>query len=146
MTETPERDDGLLAELDTVLAPDPLPAGLIERAEGLVDFMGTDRELVELLEGEPVGVRGTSGAELAFATETGSLSVELTEERGELRGQLLAGEVTGVGLQRPTGETTTVEVDELGRFRFAAVPAGPARLVLRVPGTDRPATTDWFVL
>jgi hypothetical protein len=136
----------MLADLDAALGPDPLPAGLIERAEGLVDFMDTDRELLELLDGEPAGVRGAAGTELAFETGTGSLSLELSQEPGGLRGQILAGEVVSAGLQRPSGDTTSAEVDELGRFRFAPVPSGPARLTLRLSGTDRPVTTDWFVL
>jgi hypothetical protein len=153
-----EPDHHLLAELGDALGPDTPPADLIERAEGLVDFMGTDRELVELLDGaaaEVAGLRASAGAStdaltfettLTFETAAGSVSLELSPEPEGLRGQVLAGEITTAGLQRLTGEVATVEVDELGRFGFPAVPAGPARLVLRLPGADRPAMTDWFVL
>jgi hypothetical protein len=151
MEPMPADDAHLLAELREALDPDPPPAGLVERAEGLMEFMRIDRELAALLDAEGAELAGTRGAVTAsehlfrFEVDDGSVSLELTADRERLGGLVLAGELTGIALERLTGDVVTAAVDELGRFSFGRVPPGPARL--RLLGTAaQPVTTDWFVL
>jgi hypothetical protein len=138
----------LLAELGRALGSDPIPAGLVERAEELLALKDLDSALVELLDrsaAEPAGMRGgTARTRLEFEVGDGSVALELVPERDRLVGQVLAGELTAVALERRTGVVATAEVDELGRFSFDHVAAGPARL--RLVGGAAPVTTDWFLL
>lgn len=156
MTETfdgepASADDARLIErLGRALGPDPAPEGMLGRLEGLLAFRDVDRELMQLLQDaapEPAGMRGTAGVQdrLAFELGDGSVSVELVPERGLLRGQVLAGEVTEVALERLAAESRTSAVDALGRFTFDDPAAGPARLRLRGRATG-PWTTGWFLI
>jgi hypothetical protein len=143
-------DAALLERLRAALGPEPLPEGLLARAEGLFAFRDADRELLELLQeaaAEPAGLRGGPGApgRLTFELEGGAVSVEVVLERDALRGQVVAGTVTEVGLERLAEEVRAEPVDPLGQFSFADPAPGPARLRLRGGGA-RPMTTDWFVL
>ena len=158
MSDTPEEplpaeDARLLDELRAALGADPMPPGLVARAEGLVAFAGVDRELAELLEAsaaEPAGVRGgpaEAAQPLVFEVADGSIGVEVVIGRDRLDGQVHAGTLAEVALERPGGDIVTGPVDELGRFAFTPVAAGPARLRLRPHGeAGRPVTTDWFLV
>jgi hypothetical protein len=145
----PAEDDRLLAELGRALGPDPLPAGLAARAEGLLALAGLDGELAELLEAaaEPTGVRGTPDAadRLLFEVAGGAVAVELVLGRDRIDGQVIAGAPTEVALERPHDTAAAATIDDLGRFGFDSVAAGPARLRLR-GGPAGPVTTDWFLL
>lgn len=149
--EPPSAEDAaLLAQLRAVLGPDRLPDGFLTRAEGLLTFRDVDRELLELLQesaAEPAGLRGGLGApgRLVFELGGGAVSVEVVLERDALRGQVLAGSVTEVGLERLAEDVRVTGVDALGQFSFADPAPGPARLRLH-GGGRRPMTTDWFVL
>jgi hypothetical protein len=142
-------DARLLAELGRALGPDPLPAGLVARAEGLLALAGLDGELAELLEAaaEPAGVRGTPDAadRLLFEVAGGAVAIELVLGRDRIDGQVIAGAPSEVALERPGGAAAAATVDELGRFGFDSVAAGPARLALRGAPAG-PVTTDWFLL
>jgi hypothetical protein len=142
------RDARLLAALGEALGSDRLPAFLVENAEELIVLKDLDSALVELLDqpaAEPVGMRGGSGYPLLqFEAADGSVAVELAPERDRLVGQVLAGELTGVALESRSGVVATATVDELGRFSFDQVTAGPARL--RLLRGAAPVTTDWFLL
>jgi len=152
--ETPDDDPvpaRLLRELGAALGQDRLPAGLVERAEQLVDFLDFDRTLVALLEEsgtELVGVRGATDEagrpQLSFESADRSVSLELVLDRDALRGQLLAGTVTEVVLERPDRTVQPAAVSELGRFDFGPVSAGPARL--RLGSAAHAVTSDWFTL
>jgi hypothetical protein len=143
----PAEDAGLLAELSEALGRDPLPAGLLDRAEGLLAWMDVERELAGLLDDADVELAGTRGGVttgLVFATPGGDVAVEVTFEDGGLAGQVLAGEPASVLLERSDGSTTTVPVDELGRFGVQRPDRGPVRLHLpAAPG--RTVVTDWFM-
>jgi len=145
----PAEDARLLAELGQALGPDPLPAGLIDRAGGLLALAGLDGELAELLEeaAEPAGVRGApdTGDRLLFEVAGGAVAVELVLGRDRVEGQVIAGAPAEVALERPDGTAATATIDDLGRFGFDSVAAGPARLALR-GGPTGPVTTDWFLL
>lgn len=174
MTQTPEpelspAEARLLAGLRDALDVDAPPAGLVERAEGLVAYFELDSDLAALLD-EPApelaGVRGPAGTDdrLTFETADGSLSVEVVLSRERLSGQVLAGDGVQVVLETLAGAQLTAAVDPLGRFRFDDPPAGPARLCWAParptsspepatpaatkpsPPTEAPVTTDWFLL
>jgi hypothetical protein len=149
----PAEDARLLDELRAALGDDPAPPGFIARAEGLVAYAGVDRELAELLEtaaAEPAGLRSRPDAAaqpLVFEVADGSISVELVIGRDRLDGQVHSGTLTEVVLERPGGDIRSSGIDELGRFAFTPVAAGPARLRLRSPGDPtRSVTTDWFLV
>jgi hypothetical protein len=150
-----DQDARLLEQLGQALGPDPLPAGLVGRAEGLLAYAGLDRDLAELLEeaaAEPAGVRGPveAGERLVFEVADGSVTVELVVRRDRLDGQVLAGTPTEAVLEWRGGGTAATAVNQLGGFSFepgAGEPlrSGPARLLLR-GGPSRPVTTSWFLL
>jgi hypothetical protein len=146
----PTDDLRLLTDVGRALGSDPLPAGLIERAQALGELRDVDRDLADLLDdaaSELTGTRGqlTAGSRLAFELADGSVSLELVARDGGLRGQLLCGNPAAVVLETTGRAELAAAVDDLGRFSFTAVPPGPARLRLRGAGT-RPVTTDWFLL
>jgi hypothetical protein len=137
----------LLADLGRALGPDPLPSGLIERAEQLLAYRDLDADLAALRDeaaAEPAGLRGGAPTtRLRFDLADGSVAVELDPQRDRLAGQVLVGDVTEVVLERPTGGEESTTVDDLGRFVFRAVPPGPTRLRLHGPGLS--VTTEWFL-
>ncbi len=146
----PAQDARLLERLGAALGPDPLPEGLHRRLDGLLALRDLDRELLELLQGaapELAGMRGPVDlpGRLAFELGNGSVSVELTIERDQLHGQVLAGNVVEVTLDRLGGQSRIAAVQALGRFSFEDLAPGPARLRLR-GGETRSLTTDWFLL
>jgi hypothetical protein len=153
-----ERDDDavsaeeadLLAALGGALGRDAVPPGLVDRAEALFSVRDLDSDLAGLLDGaaaERAGMRGgTVGSGLRFAVADGVVVVEIElPATGVVTGRVLAGEVTTLALERPTGTATTVAVDELSGFAFASTERGPARLRLTL--TDgAPVRTDWFLI
>lgn len=143
-----------LDELRAAFGRDPLPGGIVERAEGLVAWFDVDDELVAVLEehrDELVGTRGLAPTS-TFATSDGDAVVEIEVVRADdgdhVVGQLLVGGADRASLVDATGSVVqAVDVDELGRFELVvdADVHGPhrLRLVARVGTT---VSTDWFVL
>ncbi len=141
----------LLAELGQALGPAAPPPGLVARAEALVVFADFDRQLARLIQAEsaePAGTRGAATATEAvrFQVDDGSVAVEVLAARGRLEGQVVAGAVTEVVLERVAGAAVTAAVDDLGRFAFEQPAAGPVRLRLHgVHIGPTPVATDWFL-
>jgi hypothetical protein len=146
--ELSARDARLLHALGRALGPDPLPDRLVERAAQLLALRDLDATLLMLTESataEPAGMRGdTTRSPLEFATGDGSAAVELAPGLDRLVGQVLAGDAIEVALESRSGARATAAVDELGRFTFERVAAGPARL--RLLGGATTPVTDWFLL
>lgn len=104
------------------------------------------------LQADPVGVRSGGGPRLVtFGAGEGddecSVEVEVgVEPSGTLR---LVGLVVPTGPAsldvRHPGGSVNVDVDDLGRFRAAGVPAGPLSLVLHLHG-ERTAATEWVTV
>lgn len=149
--ELPTGDAELLRALGAALGPDDLPAGLVDRALELLAVADLDRELTALLEqaasaAEPTGVRGENATAepVTFSSPDGAITVEVELDRDTIRGQLIGPDAAVVTLERTTGASLDAVVDALGRFTFAELAPGPARLRVRV--ADAAITTDWFVV
>ena len=77
-----DADRELLAALGEAWGDDPLPVGIIDRADGLLTWADVDEELAELLEtssAETAGTRGASlsGAVLEFQVADGTVLFEV---------------------------------------------------------------------
>jgi hypothetical protein len=145
-------DRELLSALAEAWGDDPLPDGIIERAEALLTWAGVDEELAELLESastEPAGTRGAGGASAPAAVEfqvgDGSVVIEVSLGAAAVEGQVLGVAATEVVLERPTGDAGSSPVDDLGRFSIADPGAGPVRLRV-VTGSANEVRTDWFAI
>jgi hypothetical protein len=145
----PADEARLLDALGRALDPDPVPAGLVGRAEELFILRDVDAAIAELLDqpvAEPAGMRGGGdGGRLQFESADGSVALELVPEPDRLVGQVLSGNLTEVALERPSGTVVTGIVDGLGRFSLDHSGTGPGRLRL-IGATADPIATDWFLL
>ena len=145
----PADEARLFEALGRALGPDPLPTGLVERAEELIILRDLDAAVAQLLDepaAEPAGMRGGGGSgRLQFEVADGSVVLELVTEPDRLVGQVLTGDLTGVALERPAGTVATCVVDDLGRFSLDHTGTGPGRLRL-IGATAGPIATDWFLL
>jgi hypothetical protein len=145
-----DADRELLAGLDDALGDDPLPVGIIDRADGLLTWADVDEELAELLEtsnSETAGTRGASlsGTALEFQVADGTVVLEVDLARGGVEGTVLGIEVDVIVLERPGGASDTTPVDALGHFSFPDPEPGAVRLRIAV-GTGADVRTDWFVI
>jgi hypothetical protein len=156
-SEDPRTDEHtLLRDLGSALGPDPLPAGLLDRAEQLILLRDLDADLAEQLDdvaAEPAGARGAvtgSAGQLWFAVADGSVTVEIRPGRRGTGGTLsLEGVLHGdladtVDLLNTTGLVSSTSPDPMGRFTIDAAPDGP--LSLRLHFGTRVVRTGWFVL
>lgn len=142
-------DQALLEELRVAASVmDGPPAHLLEAARAAFVWRTIDEELAHLqfdsLAGSEVLVRssGASGVHLSFATTEASIEVDVTTEA--ILGQVVPAEATEVVLLHSSGERVAGPCDELGQFHFPGRPAGPIRLVVRLPGGD--VVTEWFTV
>jgi len=148
--EMSDADRELLAALAEAQGDDPLPVGIIDRADGLLTWADVDEELAELLEtssAEQAGTRGASLSEevLEFQVADGTVVIEVDLGRRGVEGQVLGTDVDVIVLERPGGESNTAPVDELGHFSFPDPEPGTVRLRIAArTGTD--VRTDWFVI
>jgi len=142
-------DARLLAALNEMYDhDDPVPAGVLDAARGAFLWRDIDAELARLLEDSPLVGQSTRAAGdqrlLTFEAEHLTFVVEATELA---HGRKLVGQVVPAGprelwLESAGGERAAAEVDELGRFSLAQLPAGPARLRCELPdGTC--VVTEW---
>ena len=144
-----DADRELLAALGDAWGDDPLPVGIIDRADGLLTWADVDEELAELLEtsaAETAGTRGASvsGTVLEFQVADGTVLIEVDLGGDAVAGQVLGVDVDVVVLERPGGESDTAAVDELGHFSFPDPEPGAVRLRIAAGSTD--VRTDWFVI
>jgi hypothetical protein len=146
-----DADRELLAALGEACGDDPLPVGIIDRADALLTWADVDEELAELLETSSTELAGTRGAStsdtvLEFQIADGTVLIEIDLARGGgVEGQVLGTEVDVIVLERPGGESDTTPVDELGHFSFPNPEPGAVRLRIAV-GTGTDVRTDWFVI
>jgi hypothetical protein len=150
-----ERDDDELEEELRRLAGrvDPVPPELLRAAAGAFTWRDIDAELAELVfdslldADEAALVRGSPDRRLvSFAAGGLTIDVEVTAT-GPARtvmGQIVPARRGQIDLRR-SGDTVTIEADELGRFRSGPLPPGPLSLRLRTED-GAPVVTDWLSL
>lgn len=146
--EVTDAERSLLGPLGAALGDDPLPGGIVERAEALVTWFGVDDELVALLEEQSEEMAGTRGGAtgMSFATPDGTTEIEIGFDGPTVVGHVLIGAAVEVHLIDATGaDVATTPIDELGRFDLAVNVQGPHRLRF-IAGEGNTVVTDWFVL
>ena len=141
----------LLARLRALAAShDPVPAEAVAAARSAIAWRTMDAELAELTEDSSVdsglaGVRSTDvPALLTFESANLTVEIEILQAGTSRRllGQIVPPGPGQVDVDQG-GATTTVEADEVGRFRADLGGAGPVRLRCRVD--TRVVETDWFL-
>ncbi|WP_151524513.1 hypothetical protein [Serinicoccus kebangsaanensis] len=147
-----EVDMRLLEDLrETVDRLDPCPAGLPDRVKFALTVQALQAEVAELI-GRPMALTRGGDEEpdqtmtVTFSTDSVSIMVTVGpagDGTARVDGWLTC-EADEVQLARPDGTSETAAVRE-GRFVFAAVPTGPAYLVVHPPG-ERTVITPTFTL
>ncbi|TDE00107.1 carboxypeptidase regulatory-like domain-containing protein [Jiangella asiatica] len=147
-------DEQLLDRLREVLeATDPPPPALVDAAKASLAWRTVDAELAELV--------ADSTTELAAAVRAADPPRLLTFTAGEtivvlevvgdadarrVMGQILAPAPAAVEVRHAAG-ALSVDADADGRFRAAAVPAGPISVTCRFPDGARPTVvTSWVTI
>lgn len=128
-------DEALLEDLREALRPLPSPPpDVVAAAKSLYTWRTVDAELAALVYDSDLDdalltrLRSDAAGGRTLVYEVPGLSVELDVSGGGLVGQVLPPQPLDVEVQVPSGTGSRVEVDELGRFLVAPVPAGPVRL------------------
>jgi hypothetical protein len=151
-------DDELLEELRTLLGQaDPPPPEVTEFARAALGWRQLDADLAELLadsalEREGAGATRSTGTDrrrLTFRAPALSIDLEISAEgdRRYVSGQLAPpSPASTVEVQAVDGSIqSTVEADELGRFRVELGTTGPIRLRVFLEGSGEPdVVTSWF--
>jgi hypothetical protein len=148
-------DETMLDELRGLVASvDPVPERLDEAARAAFPWRTVDAELAELMrdsaEAEALAVRsvGTGPRLLSFESPRVAIEAEVTalgpRER-RLAGQIVPPLAATVALEQG-GARLTAQADELGRFAFERVGAGPARLRATLPDGGMEIATPWTSL
>ena len=125
--------DGIRAIFERV---DPMPADLPERVRFALAMRGLESELARLVTDEDprlVGARGTEQSRtVTFDSASLSIVIRIEENKnGSVRvdGWLAPPQPREIEMQA-AAETLSVSSDDQGRFAFAEVPPGTARLVI----------------
>ena len=121
---------------------DPMPAGLPERVRFSLAMRGLEAEVARLAAEEDSRLGGARGAEQSRTVTFDSTSLTImiridSNKNGTVRidGWLAPPQRREIELQNPA-ETLGASSDEQGRFAFADVPQGTARLVVRAAEQD----------
>jgi hypothetical protein len=102
------------------------------------DSADADHGLLATVRAEPASLRA-----LTFATARLSIHLEVTGDG--LHGQVVPAQSGRIELRPAEGESTSVDVDEVGWFVVAPVPAGAFRLRCQTEGGTL-IVTDWITL
>ena len=144
-------DNEFIAEIGRMLdIADPVPEIVTEYAKAGYGWRDLDAELAELVfdsaESGLVGVRGADASrQMTFRAPGVEIEVEVTSIEGRrIIGQLVPPQELTVELRHGDRSTETT-ADDLGRFRFDEIPAGPVSLRVRI-GDDHTVRTDWMLL
>jgi hypothetical protein len=124
---------------------DPVPPLADEAARAAFGWRTIDAELAELMsdsaESEETLVRsaGTVSRQLSFESPRVGVELEvapLGSRSRRLEGQLLPPISALVTVERPGRDGISVQADELGRFAFDELEAGPVRLRVIMGGAE----------
>jgi hypothetical protein len=150
-------DEAVFEELRGLVArADPVPERLQEAARIAFTWRTIDAELAELmqdsaeLDAGALALRSAAAGPrlLSFESPRAAIEAEVTvtgpRER-RLAGQILPPVAATVTLEQ-AGVRLSVEADELGRFAFDRVAAGPARLRAALPDGGMEVATPWTTL
>lgn len=151
----PESADIELLRL--IAAADPVPAEVVSAAKASLTWLTIDAELAELsfdsLESsELVGTRAAGGPRtVSFEYRNLSIEIEIdsTPSGASIIGQVAPAVPTAIELARDDHPgPQTVTPDAAGRFSFAGVHPGRARMLLRFAAGDGPAQllTEWMTI
>jgi hypothetical protein len=151
MTKPIDQEDEIMSRLRRGLdQSDPVPTDVTEFAKEALSWRTIDAELAQLSydstdETTSTTVRSTASARIV-GFETGEWMIDLEHDAAtaELRGQIQPARRVEVELH-VIGAVLVTEADELGRFSFEGVEAGPVALVIRIDG-DEAVKTEWIVL
>src|SRR4051794_20309701 len=149
-------EESMLHELSGLVARvDPVPERLDEAARAAFIWRTVDAELAELMrdsaEAGELALRsgvGTGPRLLSFESPRVAIEAEVTvlgpRER-RLAGQIVPPLAATVVFEQG-GVRLTAQADELGRFGFDRVGAGPARLRATLPDGGMEIATPWTSL
>jgi hypothetical protein len=149
-------DETTLEELRTLFGRmDPVPERLQEAARAAFTWRTIDAELAELmadsaeLDAGAPALRGAGGPRmLSFESPRVAIEAEVTptgpRER-RLVGQIIPPAAASIAVEQGEARHETT-ADELGRFSFDGLGAGPARLRAALPGGGMEIATPWTSL
>ena len=130
---------------------DPVPAGLVERAQFAVAIEDIDAEMAALQLGHRslAGVRGGGPGTITFFVGdlTVMVNVTRTGESHRIDGWLVPAGEHGVEVRVADHGTTSTTADEGGRFVLTEVPRGTTQILVRLTGgRTRTVVTPTVVL
>lgn len=136
-----DRDLEILTRLaGLVEAADPVPEGLVDRIGMALTIEALQAEIAELhlVDGPALAVRreeaSIEAATITFTTDVLTVMISVHPEGGRARVDGWAAPASELTVELHQGaDVTTVTSEPDGRFSFADVERGPARLVLRRP-------------
>jgi hypothetical protein len=147
-------DEAVFEELRGLLArADPVPERLNEAARAAFTWRTIDAELAELmrdsaeLDAGALALRGAATGPRLLSFESPRVAIEAEVSVTGPRERRLVGQIVP-----PVAATVTVEqggvrlsvqADELGRFAFDRLGAGPARLRAALPDGGMEVATPW---
>jgi hypothetical protein len=147
-------DEAVFEELRGLLArADPVPERLDEAAQAAFTWRTIDAELAELmrdsaeLDAGALALRGAATGPRLLSFESPRVAIEAEVSVTGPRERRLVGQIVP-----PVAATVTVEqggvrlsvqADELGRFAFDRLGAGPARLRATLPDGGMEVATPW---
>jgi hypothetical protein len=147
-------DEAVFTELRGLLArTDPVPDRLDEAARAAFTWRTIDAELAELmrdsaeLDAGALALRSTATGPRLLSFESPRVAIEAEVSVTGPRERRLAGQIVPPVAATVTleqgGVRLSVQADELGRFAFERLGAGPARLRAALPDGGMEVATPW---
>ncbi len=147
-------DEAVFEELRELIArTDPVPERLDDAARAAFTWRTIDAELAELMQDSAevdeaaLALRGAATGPRLLSFESPRLAIEaevtvLGPRERRLVGQIVPPVAASLTLEQG-GVRLTAQADELGRFAFDRVGAGPVRLRAALPDGGMEVATPW---
>lgn len=144
-TSSGPSDETLLADLDRLLdCNDPLPTGLIDRAQFAIALENLDVEVARWERADTLaGVRGSDEGTITFTVSDLTVMVNLTRVGGthhRIDGWLVPGGEYGVEVRVAEHGSSSTVADDGGRFVLDQVPCGTTQIVITIGTATCPRT------